>query len=326
MSCQVTAQEIIISIAESMKASLEPLVFSALAPGSYCVHLRQSDYERLQNIFALIVEEARAMLDKELAALNRKASGPGLARWLKAFRAGKDGSPKVYLKPVEGWNIYFSMDSDFPDGKAFYIEASMSATEKSSLGELAQTVPSDVDEATVAKARRALAEDTLETQATSAPARFSPNQLAATLPAPLPAEPSAEPHVEPRVVPADGVYAEISFTDERGPQLYHMKKSQIVIGRGGREYWVDLKLQTVSDVSHEHLRLRYNEASCQFFLKDLSTFGTTINGEIVTSSIETRDGIKRDKDLWVALPAEARLGLADALFLDFRAVKTTSQT
>jgi hypothetical protein len=39
-----------------------------------------------------------------------------------------------------------------------------------------------------------------------------------------------------------------------------MAKNQIVIGRGGRDYWTDLKLNTLPDVSREHVRLRREPA------------------------------------------------------------------
>ena len=57
----------------------------------------------------------------------------------------------------------------------------------------------------------------------------------------------------------DRVYANISYEDNSGKQAYLMTKNQIVVGRGGKDYWVDLKLQTLPDVSREHIRLRWDE-------------------------------------------------------------------
>lgn len=99
-----------------------------------------------------------------------------------------------------------------------------------------------------------------------------------------------------------------------------MEKNQIIIGRGGSGYWVDLKLQTQSDVSREHVRLRRDESSGKVFIKDLSTTGTTVNGETIQASIETIDGEKQDRDVWVSLPSKARIGLAGTIFLDFEAL------
>jgi hypothetical protein len=114
-------------------------------------------------------------------------------------------------------------------------------------------------------------------------------------------------------------YATIDYEDKTGRQSYRMTKNQIVIGRGGRDYWTDLKLTTLPDVSREHVRLRRDASSGEFFIKDLSRLGTTVNGEKIPSSIEYSEGEKRDKNVEVNLPAKARIGLAEVVFLDFQA-------
>src|ERR1700683_1099689 len=114
-------------------------------------------------------------------------------------------------------------------------------------------------------------------------------------------------------------YAAIEYEDKAGRQTYRMTKNQIVIGRGGRDYWTDLKLATLPDVSREHVRLRRDAESGEFFIKDLSRLGTSVNGESISRSLETLDGEKRDKKGEVKLPAAARIGLADVVFLEFKA-------
>jgi hypothetical protein len=116
----------------------------------------------------------------------------------------------------------------------------------------------------------------------------------------------------------DGAFAIIEYQDAAGRQTYRMTKDQIVVGRGGRDYWTDLKLETLPDVSREHFRLRRDPATGQFFLKDLSRLGTTINGDKAPSSIEFAEGEKRDRNVEAPVPARARIGLAEVLFLDFR--------
>ena len=74
-------------------------------------------------------------------------------------------------------------------------------------------------------------------------------------------------------------YATIEYEDQTGRQTYRMTKNQIVIGRGGRDYWTDLKLATLPDVSREHVRLRRDAETGEFFIKDLSRLGTSVNGE-----------------------------------------------
>jgi hypothetical protein len=118
--------------------------------------------------------------------------------------------------------------------------------------------------------------------------------------------------------PAAGAFAVIEYDDHTGRKTYQMAKDEIVVGRGGRDYWTDIKLETLPDVSREHFRLRRDPASGQFFLKDLSRLGTTINGEKAPSSIEFESGEKRDRNLEAPVPARARIGLAGVVFLEFR--------
>jgi hypothetical protein len=114
-------------------------------------------------------------------------------------------------------------------------------------------------------------------------------------------------------------YASIQYEDNNGRQTYRMTKNQIVIGRGGRDYWTDLTLHTVPDISREHIRLRRDPANGNFFLKDLSRLGTTIDGQKIPSSIDYVESEKKDKNVEVNLPRRARIGLADVIFLDFQA-------
>ncbi len=113
-------------------------------------------------------------------------------------------------------------------------------------------------------------------------------------------------------------YATIEYQDNTGRHTFRMTKQEIVVGRGGQDYWTDLKLDTPPDVSREHFRLRRDAATGKFYLKDLSRLGTTINGARAPSSIEVVDGEKRDRNVEAPVPDRARIGLADVVFLEFR--------
>jgi hypothetical protein len=126
--------------------------------------------------------------------------------------------------------------------------------------------------------------------------------------------PPASAPIEP------GTVAVIEYDDGAGHKTYHMTKDEIVVGRGGRDYWTDIKLETLPDVSREHFRLRRDPASGEFFLKDLSRLGTTIDGVKAPSSIDFDGAEKRDLHLEAPLPAKARIGLADVVFLEFRSI------
>jgi pSer/pThr/pTyr-binding forkhead associated (FHA) protein len=129
--------------------------------------------------------------------------------------------------------------------------------------------------------------------------------------------PADKPAPASSPLPTDG-FAVIEYEDNGGRKSFSMTKDQIVVGRGGRDYWTDLKLDTLPDVSREHFRLRRDPATGQFFLKDLSRLGTTINGEKAPSSVEFVGGEKRDRNVEAPVPPQARIGLAGVLFLEFR--------
>jgi hypothetical protein len=98
-----------------------------------------------------------------------------------------------------------------------------------------------------------------------------------------------------------------------------MTKPEIVIGRGGKDYLTDLKLYTSPDVSREHLRIRYDSLNDQFFIRDVSTLGTKVNGFPIQSSVEIVDGAKHDRNIEVPIPPRAQIVLADVLTLEFEA-------
>jgi|SRR5579871_6357720 len=116
----------------------------------------------------------------------------------------------------------------------------------------------------------------------------------------------------------ESAYAVIEYQDNGGRRTYRMTKDEIVVGRGGQDYWTDLKLETPADVSREHFRLRRDPATGKFYLKDLSRLGTTINGQPAPSSVEFVGDDKRDRNIETPVPDTARIGLAGVVFLEFR--------
>jgi pSer/pThr/pTyr-binding forkhead associated (FHA) protein len=84
---------------------------------------------------------------------------------------------------------------------------------------------------------------------------------------------------------------------------------------------VDIKIEAASDISREHFRLRRDEKTGQFFIRDLSSYGTTVNGKRLQSSLEETAGERRDIQREIPLPRKAAIGLADALVLEFEAME-----
>jgi predicted component of type VI protein secretion system len=99
-----------------------------------------------------------------------------------------------------------------------------------------------------------------------------------------------------------------------------MNREHIVIGRGGKAVWVDLKLEGPPDISREHCRIRQEPSTGTFFIKDLSQYGTSVNGNPIPTSIERKEnGDKVDRDIESPLPDVASISLADVFDLQFEA-------
>lgn len=105
--------------------------------------------------------------------------------------------------------------------------------------------------------------------------------------------------------PADQVFAEIRYADDSGPQTYFVTQAEVSIGRGGADLWVDLPLNTGDEISREHARIRRDAATGAFAIVDHSRNGTWLNGR----------RLKRDVE--VALPDRAEIGLGEVINLSF---------
>jgi pSer/pThr/pTyr-binding forkhead associated (FHA) protein len=98
-------------------------------------------------------------------------------------------------------------------------------------------------------------------------------------------------------------------------------KDSVTIGRGGIAYPVDIPIASSPDVSREHARLRRDPKTGRFFLIDLSSLGTTLNGRHVPKGHDEVDGARRENGAETALPDSAKIGLADTVFLEFGIVR-----
>jgi hypothetical protein len=116
------------------------------------------------------------------------------------------------------------------------------------------------------------------------------------------------------------VLARVRYQDSGVDKTFVMTSEEIVIGRGGKAVWVDLKLEGPADVSREHCRIRRDAKTGSFFIRDLSQFGTTVNGTSIPNSVErVEGGEKVDRNREVLLPSPARITLADVCTLEFEA-------
>jgi pSer/pThr/pTyr-binding forkhead associated (FHA) protein len=108
---------------------------------------------------------------------------------------------------------------------------------------------------------------------------------------------------------ADTIYADVKYQDDSGPQVYPLSQNRVRIGRGGEDQPMDLALYTNDEVSREHAVIRRDPATGAFFLTDMSTNGTTLNGKKLQKGVEQ------------PLPERAEIGLGGVLQLEFEVRK-----
>lgn len=292
---RATGRDVILAVAENMRSSLEPLVTKTIAPSLYQVYLHSADYERLRTIFGELETEAKELLERELARLNRGASTAAhrLLSPLRAWRRGRGdrgaaaeagtgsgagGDPRApRVVSAEGrWFIRFQED---PNG-------ALEPGDIQVVSEFAQQAVAGYGSGTpthrISTTRRLGRSTTRRETADAATA-----------------------------------YARIAYKDDSGQREFWVVKDEIVIGRDAPDVWVDLRLETSLDVSREHARLRRAPESGAFRIKDLSKLGTTVNGKPLPPSLEGSGEGERDRDCWTDLPDRARIGLAGIVFLDF---------
>lgn len=104
----------------------------------------------------------------------------------------------------------------------------------------------------------------------------------------------------------------LTFSDDNGAHVFPITKELTKIGRGGEDYWVDVTLTTGTKVSREHCHIR-RDASGAFFLRDVSSWGTRLNGQPLTKYVDGDPAATEYE-----LTDGASIQLADAVMLEFR--------
>jgi hypothetical protein len=281
---ELNGDHIIAELLRNAEQGVFKIRYTALLPSIYHVYLHPSDYDTIKPVITALTAEARTALIERIDELNRAAKPSGIARTL-GFDSGKHIEYKI-LDP--DWTIEFHPDAENRLGRGdIEIYSELASAERPDFGEGAMT-------------RHV-------TKRLSSGATSSAAVPASEVTAPAP----------PRA--GSPVFAYIRYEDVGGSQVFPVNKNQVVIGRGGKSFWVDLKLNAPPDVSREHCRIRRDPATGRFFLKDVSQFGTTIDGKPVPASLETKDGQDRDLNVEAPIPARAVIGLADSVFLNFEA-------
>jgi hypothetical protein len=276
------ARDVIDAVVENMRQNLEQLKYTTLAPSRYTVYLHPNEYTRLEGIIPILQQQTVQALSEELEKLNARPSLRGLIqRW-----RGSPAEPQ-FRNAAGDWQIEFlaDPDGDMAEGDLLIdSELILPANPDLGVGERTRRITT-----TQAGQRTATREQTVNRTAHAAPAR--------------------------------PVLARLEYDDDAGHHSYEVSKDSVSIGRGGIAYPVDVRIVSSPDVSREHARLRRDPQTGRFFLIDLSSLGTTLNGRHVPKGYDEVDGTKRENGAETAVPENATIGLADMVTLDFRTVR-----
>ena len=281
---RIQGDDLVTEVLRNMEEGLFHIRQKAVVPAIYRLYLHPADFEPLRDIAPFVGTEIRAALDDRLASWNSSRR-----RFLSRIGLGGDANPNEFVRAADDWLVEIHPD---PDGKLapgeieVYSDLGMAQKTEAAAGSLTRRIFPQAPEP-------------VETQ-----------------PAP---EPESAPAVEPEAAPVnsssspelDGTkpraFAYIRYADQRGAQTFEVTKLQTVIGRGGRSFWVDLKLETEPDVSREHCRIVRDEQTGRFTIEDLSQFGTAVDGKPV------------EKGAAGEVPARAVISLAGVIDLIWEA-------
>jgi hypothetical protein len=101
--------------------------------------------------------------------------------------------------------------------------------------------------------------------------------------------------------------ARLSYKDTDGGDCeFLMIRAEISVGRGGRNEFCDLELDGPADISRRHFYLRQDPTSREFFIQDVSKFGTAVDGKRLAPKE------------WIHLASKVTIVLADKFALEFQ--------
>ncbi len=295
-AARLQGDDLVQAILGSMEAGHNRIRGKTIVPAIYRIYLNPEDHAVLRDIAPFVVAEIRAALDDSLANLN------GANRLLRGVisKIGLDRNKNEFVRIPGEWTVEIHPDADdtLQPGE-IEVVSELGSPEKADYGAGSQTrrilpksAEAAVESPTLAAESAPVQEAEVEKPDTDSTRRTTPS-------APPISEDTA-PTTDPT---SRKVLATIRYTDNAGPNVLQVTKDQIMVGRGGRSYWVDVRLDAPTDVSREHCRIRHEAG--RFLLEDLSQYGTKVNGVPV------------EKDRPVTLPDRATIRLAEVIDLEW---------
>jgi FHA domain/Protein of unknown function (DUF3662) len=267
------------ALRQELTDNLYPLRAVTLAPSVYHVYLHPDDFEVIEGIVPRIVEDVTAALSEEVDRLNRHAAPRG-GRLRGWLRSSDEAAPPIEV-PDGGWQVFIQadLDGELPRGQ-FGLVSKLTVPPRPEYGGTPTilTVKAVFTEGRRASAATAVSGET----ATHASAR-----------------------------------ATLEYRDDAGDHLFAVRKDLIKVGRGGSDAWVDVQIVTTPKVSREHCWIR-SDGSGRFFIRDVSTWGTSVDGQLIPPAVRSPQGEVVEPGAERELPAAAVIMLADAVRVQFR--------
>lgn len=306
-----------------MEDRFYPLLYRILPPSVYHIYLHPDDYRSIEPIVPVLAADAQRGLTERIEHLNRRP------RWTTLLN-GKQPPIEV---PPSGWEIAFHPDAngELQRGQIGIVSSLSLPPAPTFEGgtpttRIARTVVTGTLRRTTTREEATAAAPTpvatLTAVSTSTPVITAHPAPAGSAAPPASPAASALSAVVDRRAEANRGIARFAYIDEHGPHIFVMRKDVVSIGRGGSAHWVDMQVATGPRVSREHCRVR-RAPDGRFFLQDLSTWGTSINGQRVAPFVRTSaTGQLEETGEEHELANDARIQLADALLIEFQTVLT----
>ena len=308
----------------NMRAGAERLYYTVQVPSIYNIYLHQADYEKLLPIENKIIAETKRALDDELASQNQPSQSrvPNPLKYLREVwqhilsffgnRAKQTNTALKYEKGAGDWRIALYPDTvnDLKTGDVV-IESELALAANIELGAGLVT--------------RTIRTIRLDGRTRSFEVKNEPDSRRREGSNTTKSQPTLGETLTSSLTRKDA-FALIRYKDKQSNwHDYLMQKEKINIGKGNEpgsapSYWVDLTLDFDADISPLHIQVFFDSALRKFFIKDLSTLGTRVNGHLIKSSIGNKDGKMVDLNILEELPPDSRISLANKIILDFKSL------
>jgi pSer/pThr/pTyr-binding forkhead associated (FHA) protein len=288
---------------DELMMNMYQLPFTTLPPTIFHIYLHPADYERIEGIVPRIISELQKALDEEVRKINEGRSRPAgmLARLIEQ----EEASPIEV--PSSGWEVHIH-----PDRNEGLKQGDLGIESL-----LPLPAPLEFGGPPTTRIVRSVVTGSGRSSTTIEVSQPAPPQKGATDVGAADLSAGAQGKVDLSAGALAKVErASLRYEDDNGPHVFSMRKDTLSIGRGGSSVWVDVQVVTSPKVSREHFRLRRDGDA--FFIQDLSTWGTFVDGRQIPAAVTGPDGVLRPGPE-LPLPAAARIQLADALVIHFEA-------